>query len=73
MTTTVPSRPRLLDQVREALRLRHYSVRTERAYVRWIRRFVLFHDKRHPAELGGDDVTRFLSWLAQERNVSVAP
>ena len=72
MTTTVPSRPRLLDQVREALRLRHYSVRTERAYVRWIRRFVLFHDKRHPAELGGDDVTRFLSWLAQERNVSAS-
>ncbi len=72
MTVPAPSAPRLLDQVREALRLRHYSVRTERAYVRWIRRFILFHGKRHPVALGGDDVTRFLSWLAQERNVSAS-
>ena len=70
MTTTVPPRPRLLDQVRQALRLRHYSVRTEKSYVRWIRRFVLFHGKRHPADLGGDEVTKFLSWLAEERHVS---
>jgi Phage integrase, N-terminal SAM-like domain len=48
-----PRRPRLLDVVREALRVRHYSRRTERAYVGWIRRYVLFHGKRHPAEMGG--------------------
>jgi hypothetical protein len=49
------------------MRLRHYSRRTERAYVQWIRRFILFHDKRHPAEMGRDDVTQFLSALAVDR------
>jgi integron integrase len=67
-----PPRRRLLDQVRQAARLRHYSPRTERTYVRWIHRFILFHDKRHPAELGGDEVARFLSWLAEERHVSAS-
>jgi hypothetical protein len=58
--------PRLLDRVRAAARLRHYSRRTERAYVGWIRRFVLFHGKRHPAEMGSAEITAFLSWLATE-------
>jgi hypothetical protein len=49
--------PRLLDQVRELIRIRHYSIRTEQAYVQWIGRFILFHDKRHPRELGADEVT----------------
>jgi len=44
--------PRLLDQVREAIRVRHYSYRTEQSYVGWIRRFILFHGKRHPAQIG---------------------
>jgi len=66
------SRPRLLDQVREALRLRHYSRRTERAYVAWMRRYILFHGKRHPAEMGGEEVTRFLSSLAVDRKVSAS-
>ncbi len=70
MTTTIPPKPRLLDQVRQALRVRHYSARTEKAYLRWIRRFVLFHGTRHPAELGGAEVTAFLSWLAEQRKVS---
>ena len=72
--STAPSsgRPRLLDQVRQALRLRHYSPRTEQAYLRWIRRFILFHNKRHPAELGGPEVTTFLSWLAEEQKVSAS-
>jgi integron integrase len=65
-------RPRLLDQVREALRLRHYSRRTERAYVGWIRRYILFHGKRHPCQMGGDEVTRFLSALAVDRKVSAS-
>lgn len=60
--------PRLLDQVRELIRIRHYSIRTEHAYVQWIRRFILFHDKRHPRELGADEVTAFLSHLAVKRN-----
>jgi hypothetical protein len=53
-------KPRLLDRVREALRARHYSRRTEEAYVAWIRRYIFFHDKRHPAEMGAPEVTRFL-------------
>ena len=57
-------RPRLLDRVREALRTRHYGRRTEQAYVAWIRRFIFFHGKRHPAELGAAEVARFLSALA---------
>jgi len=62
----------LLDQVRHAIRARHYSRRTEKAYVGWVRRFVLFHGKRHPAELGGPEVTAFLSHLAVERRVSAS-
>jgi integron integrase len=65
-------RPRLLDQVREALRLRHYSRRTERAYVGWIRRYILFHGKRHPRDMGSTEVTRFLSALAVDRQVSAS-
>jgi integrase-like protein len=61
-----PTKPRLLDRVRAAARLRHYSRRTEAAYVAWIRRYIFFHDKRHPAELGAAEVTRFLSSLAVE-------
>jgi integron integrase len=65
-------KPRLLDRVRAALRTRHYSRRTEEAYVAWIRRFILFHGKRHPAELGGPEVTRFLSSLAVEGQVAAS-
>jgi integron integrase len=56
--------PKLLDRVRHAIRLRHYSRRTEDAYVGWIRRFIVFHGKRHPRELGAPEVTAFLSSLA---------
>ena len=66
------SAPRLLDRVRSAIRTRHYSRRTERAYVGWIRRFILFHDKRHPAEMGGPEVTRFLTHLAVDGHVSAS-
>lgn len=67
-----PGKPRLLDRVRSEIRLRHYSPRTEATYVRWIHRFILFHGKRHPSELGGPEVERFLSWLAEERKVSAS-
>ena len=65
-------KPRLLDRAREALRVRHYSRRTEEAYVAWIRRYIFFHGKRHPGELGGPDVTRFLSALAVEGHVAAS-
>jgi integrase len=64
--------PRLLDRVREACRVRHYSIRTEDAYVAWIRRFILFHDKRHPQEMGAADINRFLTHLAVAGNVAAA-
>jgi len=64
--------PRLLDEVRKAIRLRHYSYRTEKAYVDWIWRFVVFHGKRNPKQMGGEEVEKFLSHLAQDRNVSAA-
>ena len=62
--------PKLLDQVRAAARSRRYSVHTEEIFVGWIRRFVLFHDKRHPAQLAEPEVARFLSHLAVEDRVS---
>ncbi len=65
-----PPPPRLLDQVRNAIRVRHYSIRTEAAYVDWVRRFILFHGKRHPALLGAPEVAAFLTHLAVERNVA---
>jgi integron integrase len=65
-------KPRLLDQVRTAIRARHYSRQTEKTYLYWIRYFIYFHDKRHPAELGGPEVSAFLSWLAVDRKVAAA-
>lgn len=64
--------PKLLDRVRAALRSRHYSSRTEESYVGWIRRFILFHGKRHPAELAEPEISAFLSFLANERHVSAS-
>ena len=66
------SSPKLLDSVREAIRVRHYSRRTEKTYIGWIRRFILFHQKRHPSELGEKEITRFLSHLAVDSGVSAA-
>jgi integron integrase len=68
----MPQAPRLLDEVRKAIRVRHYSYRTEKAYVDWIRRFVIYHGKRHPKNMGGLQVEQFLSYLALERRVSAA-
>ncbi len=64
--------PRLLDQVRERLRVKHYSLRTEQTYVQWIRRFILFHGKRHPRDMGAPEVEAFLSNLATEKNVAAS-
>ena len=64
--------PRLLDRLRAEIRVCHYSIRTEATYVDWARRFILFHDKRHPKDLGAKEVTQFLTHLATERNVASA-
>ncbi len=64
--------PRLLDQVRDAIRRRHYSYRTEQAYVHWVRRFIWFSGKRHPRGMGAEEVTAFLSHLASERDVAAS-
>ena len=64
--------PRLLDQVRDAIRRRHYSYRTEQTYIHWIKRYIYFHGKKHPAEMGAVEVTAFLTHLARERSVASA-
>jgi integron integrase len=64
--------PKLLDQVRAEIRKRHYSLRTEASYVHWIRRFILFHGKRHPCEMGAAEIEAFLSDLAVRQNVSAS-
>jgi integrase len=63
---------RLLDQVREVLRLKHYSLRTEETYVGWIKRFIFFHQKRHPREMGAPEVQAFLSHLAVQGQVAAS-
>ena len=65
-------RPRLLDRLRIAIRARHYSIRTEEAYVGWVRRFILFHGKRHPDEMGEPEINAFLSHLAVKDRVSAS-
>jgi hypothetical protein len=69
--TTMPQ-PKLLDQYRERLRLKHYSLRTEDAHLHWTRRFILFHGKRHPREMGGPEVEAFLMHLATEGRAAVS-
>jgi integron integrase len=64
--------PRLMDEMREALRSRHYSPRTEKAYCLWVRRYVRFHKMRHPAEMGGPEINRYLTYLAVKQRVSAS-
>ena len=61
-----------MDRVRQALRMRHYSRRTEEAYTAWIRRYILFHKKRHPREMGAAEVSAFLADLAVRQRVSAS-
>jgi integron integrase len=63
---------KLLDQVRDVIRRKHYSIRTEKTYTDWMRRFILFHGKRHPSEMGGTEVTSFLTSLARDGNVAAS-
>ena len=70
---TASSAPKkLLDQMKEALRTRHYSIRTEKVYLEWARRFILFHDKRHPKDMGSQEIAAFLTDLAVKRHVAAS-
>jgi integron integrase len=64
--------PKLLDQLRDRLRLKHYSIRTEQAYLQWVKRYILFHGKRHPSELGKAEAEAFLTSLVVQRNVAAS-
>jgi integrase len=66
------ARPRLLEQVRDLLRTLHYSYRTEQQYLFWVRRFIHFHGKRHPADMAAVEVEAFLTHLAVDRKVSAS-
>ena len=72
MDTPAPSTPRLLARFRDAIRVRHYSLRTERVYLYWIRKYLRFHGMRHPSSMGGAEVTAFLSHLANDEHVAAA-
>jgi integron integrase len=72
MDPVQPQSPKLLQRMRDALRLERYSLRTEEAYVDWARRYIIFHGKRHPKDLGGKEVAAFLSHLATQRKVSAS-
>ena len=63
---------KFLDKMRDALRTKHYAYRTEQSYINWIRRYILFHDKRHPKEMGAPEIEAFISHLATKRKVSAS-
>ena len=67
-----PTSPKLLDQLREKLRLKHYSIRTEQQYIHWARRYILFHNKRHPRDMGAVEVSAFPTNLAVQGRVAAA-
>jgi len=66
----LPQKPRLLDQVRNAIRRKHYSIRTEQTYIDWIKRYIFFHNKKHPKEMGERELSDFLTYLAVKRKVA---
>jgi hypothetical protein len=66
------NKPKLLDQVRNVIRGKHYSIRTEQAYIDWIKRFIIYHGKRHPREMAEEEVADFLTHLARDLNVAAS-
>ena len=72
MSPIEPQPRKLLDQVRDVMRLKHYSYRTEQSYVDWIRRYILFHNKRHPREMGSSEIEAFLTHLAVKERVAAS-
>ncbi len=71
-TTSNPQKPKLLEQVRVAIRIKHYSSRTEEAYVNWIKRYIIFHNKRHPQDMSEIQIREFISHLAVRRHVAAS-
>lgn len=72
MTTETTHKSKLLDQLRQAIRVRHYSIRTEQTYLQWVHDFICYHNKRHPAEMGPEEINDYLSYLATNRNVAAS-
>lgn len=72
VTDPIPTAPKLLDRVRWHLRVKRYSIRTEKSYLDWIRRYILFHRKRHPSEMGEKEIAAFLNHLAVNRTVAAS-
>ena len=72
MNKPIENKPRLLDQVRDKIRLKHYSYRTEQSYIAWIKRFIFFHDRQHPDTMGEKEIESFLTFLAVKRNVAAS-
>lgn len=66
------TQPKLLDQVRDAIRVRHYSIRTEEAYIQWIKRYIFFHNKKHPRDMGEAELSAFLTHLAVDKHVAAS-
>lgn len=71
-TISNSQKPKLLDQVRIIIRAKHYSIRTEQAYVNWIKKFILFNNKKHPKEMGSGEINHYLSHLANNHNVAAS-
>jgi integron integrase len=69
---SLPKPKKLLDQLRDAIRIKHYSYSTEKTYVHWVKRYILFHNKRHPVEMGTPEIKAFLTHLAQDENVAAS-
>ena len=65
-------KPKLLDQMKNVMRIKHYSLKTEKSYIQWVRRFIYFHNKQHPDEMSALDVQKFLNYLAVEQNISAS-
>ena len=71
-TRNTTKKPRLLDQVRDILHAKHYSIRTEESYIKWIKQFILFHGKKHPRDMGEKEINEFVTYLAVKRNVAAS-
>ena len=65
-------KPKLLEQMSNVMRIKHYSLKTEKSYIQWVRRYIYFHNKQHPDEMGTLEVKQFLNYLAVEQNVAAS-
>ncbi len=65
-------KPKLLDRMQDRIRIKHYSIRTERSYLKWAKKYILFHNKRHPKDMGAEEIESFLRHLAVNRKVAAS-